>query len=97
MKIKIRINSAQGVQDTTDVLELDMVSPTLGSVLERVSQDYQKGRCIVNPAANDIDSEECSILLNGSSYQFLPQKLLTPLSEGDEVQLFRWFELLGGG
>ncbi len=97
VKILVKTNFSVGGPERDSTFELDLPAPTLRSVLEHMSRQYQKGRALFNPETNEIDSEEFSVLLNGSSCQFLPRKLLTPLSEGDEVQLLRWFELLGGG
>ncbi|MBI4331176.1 MAG: hypothetical protein HY673_07845 [Chloroflexi bacterium] len=97
MKVRVKISRSGGAQEKTDTVELDLANPTLKTVLERVSRDYENGGRLFNPETGDVDSEGYTVLLNGSAYQFLPQKLQTPLSEGDEVQLFRWFELLGGG
>ncbi len=97
MKIVLKTNFSLGAERNGRTEEIDLPAPTLKTVLEYVSRKYQNGRDLYNPETSVMDPEEFSLLLNGSSYQFLPQKLLTPLSEGDEVQLFRWFELLGGG
>lgn len=97
MKVTVKTNFNLVAGGNGNSVELDLASPTLKSVLECISVEYQKDMPIFNVDTNEIDSEEYSVLLNGASYQFLPEKLLTPLREGDLVQLFHWFELLGGG
>lgn len=97
MKVVVKTNFRLSAMGKDDTVEVDLPAPILKSVLEYISVEYQKGRPIINSVTNEVDPEEYTVLLNGSAYQFLPQKLLTPLAEGDEVQLYRWFELLGGG
>ncbi len=97
MKVVVKTNFRLSAMGKDDMVEVDLAAPVLKSVLEHISVEYQKGRPVINPVTHEVDPEEYTVLLNGSAYQFLPQRLLTPLSEGDEVRLYRWFELLGGG
>ncbi|MDP2718918.1 MAG: hypothetical protein U1D67_07200 [Dehalococcoidia bacterium] len=97
MKLAIKTNLGTGESSSESSVELDTVSPVIKDVLDIISEKFQNGRPLYDKSRNEVDAEEYSILLNGTNMRFLPEKLLTPLSEGDEVQVYRWFELLGGG
>ncbi len=97
MKLVVKTNFGLGGSSGNASVELNLEHPTLRDVLVNISNEYQKGRPLFDHETNEVDSQEYSVLLNGTYYRFLPDKLLTLLAEGDEVQVFQWFELLGGG
>ncbi len=77
-------------------IELDTQSPTLGTLLGELSNNYS----VREFEFFDNDREEvcfdCEVLLNGQSYQVLTNGLDTELSDGDRVEIIKFIILQGG-
>lgn len=102
MRVTLRTNldlqsSSNGTIIELDTIELDTEKATLRDVLAKVADRYQIGTPIFDPGTNEIDRTEFSVLLNGMHYESLPARLVTRLSEGDQIQVYRWLGLVGGG
>lgn len=90
MKIKIKVYlSLRKIMDSQLVLEMEGKNITLGSVIEALSERYGKAftNAVFDPKNSQIN-RNVSILLNGRHYTFLPHRLDTLLTEGDEISLF---------
>ena len=44
-----------------------------------------------------MDTDEYLMMLNGGSWEFLPERLETKLKKGDRVSIIKSIEMLGGG
>jgi len=77
-------------------VELETQSTTLGSLLDELSKSYN----VKEVEFFDSDRREvhfdCDVLLNGQSYQVLPEGLDTRLGDGDEVEIIKLIVLQGG-
>ena len=97
MKLLLRTNLDLQSASSGTIIELELQEVILKDILAKIADNYQTGKPIFDADTNEIDPVEFSVLLNGTHYEFLPAKLLTPLSEGDQIQVYRWLGLVGGG
>ncbi len=76
-------------------LEGDMatIRDLLMAVTARSGGLYQ----MISSATNDVEPSEYMVLLRGSAYQFLPERLETELREGDKVRILRAMDMMSGG
>lgn len=70
-------------------LELEGESPSLGDFLEALCTAIgeELRAALFDPGTNELD-EHIAVLLNGRHYTHLPERLDTPLQDGDEVAIF---------
>jgi len=98
MKLRIETNMDFGQQDAEFELEITDTSPTLRSVLDKLSlKNTDDAQPIIDPATKNIDPDAYMVTINGRTWDLLPQRLDTILKEGDRIAVKRWLELIGGG
>ena len=98
MKIQLETNSGWGWKIKDGEVELIDSQPTLRALLKELSARHpENGVTFIDPETNEVDPNEYLVMVNGGSWEFLPQRLETKLSEGDRVSIIRAIEMLGGG
>ncbi len=98
MKILLETNLGMGWKIKDGEVELTDNQPTLRTLLEELSRQRPEGKTtFIDPETSEVDPEEYLVMVNGGSWEFLPERLETKLSEGDRVSIIKSIEMLGGG
>ena len=98
MKILLETNFGRGWKIKDGEVELTDNQLTLKTLLEELSRQHPEERVtFIDPETNEIDPEEYLVMVNGGSWEFLPERLETKLSAGDRVSIMKSVEMLGGG
>jgi MoaD family protein len=90
MKITIRsFLTLKDVMGDQSALELEIGSLTLIELLNELSYMFgdRFSQMVFDEAGKDLHPH-IRILINGRHYSHIPQKLNTPLQEGDDISLF---------
>ena len=90
MKITIRsFLTLKDVMCDQSALELEIGSLTLIELLNELSYMFgdRFSQMVFDEAGKDLNPQ-IRILINGRHYSHIPQKLNTPLQEGDDISLF---------
>ena len=90
MKISIRsFLTMQEVMGGQSALELEVGNITLMGLLQELSDMFGElfSQTVFDKTGKDLN-QHIRILINGRHYSHVPQKLNTPLQEGDEISLF---------
>ena len=90
MKITIRgFLTLKDVMGDQSELELEIGNLTLMELLNELSYMFgdRFSQMVFDEAGKDLN-QHIRILINGRHYSHIPQKLNTPLQEGDDVALF---------
>jgi len=77
-----------------DEVDLETQSTTLGALLDEL--ETSKKFAVFDSQRKEISSD-CDVLLNGKSFQVLPDGLDTELRDGDKVEITMFMFMLGGG
>ena len=88
--MKISVKSNLNLKET----DLETQSTTLGALLEEL---HNKRKFDVLDSERREVHSDCDVLLNGQSYQVLPDGLDTKLRDGDKVEITMFLFMLGGG
>ncbi|MFH1241734.1 MAG: MoaD family protein [Pseudomonadota bacterium] len=89
MKIKVKgLLTVKKAMGDRPFVEMDMESPTLRGVLNRLGDEYGKhfSSLIFDPETMEV-RDLYQILVNSRHYKFLPGRLDTRLREGDVVAI----------
>jgi MoaD family protein len=90
MKITIRsFLTLRDVMGDQSVLELEIGNLTLMELLDKLSDVFgdRFSQMVFDESGKELNPQ-IRILINGRHYSHIPQKLNTPLQQGDEVALF---------
>jgi molybdopterin synthase sulfur carrier subunit len=90
MKITIRgFLTLKAVMGDQSALELETGNITLMQLLHELADMFGKrfSQMIFDKAGKGLN-QHIRVLINGRHYSHIPQKLSTPLQDGDEVALF---------
>ena len=90
--MKITIKSYATMRDVMDgqsALELEIDNITLMELVHKLSDMFGEpfSQMVFEKAGKGLN-QHIRILINGRHYSHIPQKLNTPLAEGDEISLF---------
>ena len=97
MKILLETNFGQGWKIRDGDIEIASDQPTLRTLLEELSGKSEGQVTFIDPDTNEVDPDEYLVMVNGGSWEFLPEHLETSLNQGDPVSITKSIEMLGGG
>ena len=97
MKILLETNLGWGWKSKDGEITLTDSQATLRTLLEELSASYSEGGTFIDPETNEVDPNEYLVMVNGGSWEFLPERLETKLTEGDRIAIIKSIEMLGGG
>jgi sulfur carrier protein ThiS len=90
MRITLKSNFDLGLEE----IELPGDGATLRNLLEELGRHHRDMDFIDPRSPTDVE-EYFSVSINGKEYRFLPQRLDSPLKDGDEVEVA--VVMFGGG
>ena len=97
MKILLETNFGQGWKVMDGDVEIANDQPTLRILLEELSSKSEGQVTFIDPETDEVDPDEYLIMVNGGSWEFLPERLETRLNQGDRISITKSIEMLGGG
>lgn len=102
MKVVVETNFSVGgtilEKDTQLTVDLSPQHFSLRDLLERLAKEHYEGRiAFIEPDTGQVNTTDYTIMINGATWEFLPERLETKLNKGDKVSITKWLEILGGG